>query len=115
GELLALSELLLQRRIEARDAMLAELVAARESLERQHQNDDKLVAEYGDRALLADRNIDRTFWLDALCDHVAGAPPDDRRRRYRYGTRRISATHRAPHPTRQNALSALAARLEPLD
>jgi hypothetical protein len=112
-ELMLLSELLLRRRVDARDATLATLVAERESLAT--RGNDHLVAEYVDRALLAPRIIDRAFWLDALCDHISSAPPADLRRRYHQAARRISATFRAPPRARQHALCALAARVEPLD
>jgi hypothetical protein len=112
-ELMLLSELLLRRRIDARDATLATLDAERESLVA--RGDDHLAAEYVDRALLAPRIIDRAFWLDALCDHVSTAPHAERRRRYHRAARRISATFRAPPRARQQALCALAARVEPLD
>lgn len=113
-ELLHFADLLLQRRIDARDAMLAPLVAQRDALDALPVDNDGIVIEYVDRALLADRTIDRLFWLDALCNRLDQTPPADRQRRYRVAARRISATYRAAHRTRQHALSALAARIAPL-
>ena len=75
---------------------------------------DEILAALTDRALLAERALDRAFWLDTLADFVIEAPPDERDDRYRAAARCIHATFRAEPRRRQHAVRVLAERMVPL-
>jgi hypothetical protein len=92
----AVTEALLRIRLEARDAMLARLVAARQNLLASTSDFDSLLRAATDRAMAAFRSLDRLFWFDSaaalIVDH------DDQRRadHVRTASRRIHANFSVP-------------------
>ena len=112
GELIA--EALLHLRRQARDIALERLTHERDALFAAAHLESDALPSLIDRALLAERALDRAFWLDALASFVADARPDERDARYREAARTIHATFRADPRRRQHAVRVLAERLVPL-
>lgn len=112
GELAA--EALLRLRRQARDIALERLSGERDALRTANRPTKELLAELVDHALLSERALDRTFWLDALASFICDASPDDRDSRYRSAARCIHASFRAEPHRRQHAVRVLAERVVPL-
>jgi hypothetical protein len=112
GELVA--EALLRLRRQARDIALERLVRERDALDGAKRSTPETLTVLIDHALLSERALDRSFWLDALACFVAAAPIDERDARYRAAARCINATFRAEPRRREHAVRVLAERLVPL-
>ena len=112
GELIA--EALLRLRRQARDLALERLINEHAALHTTSRPTNDILTALIDHALLSERALDRTFWLDALASFVNDASPDERDARYRAAARSIHATFRADPRRRQHAVRALAERLVPL-
>jgi hypothetical protein len=112
GERVASS--LLRMRLDARDRLLAPLVAERDVVCDPAREDRGVVAECVRRALEVDRSIDRLFWLSALADRLAARPAPAREALFTEAARRIGATFRVTPAERQQAMLFLADRLLPL-
>jgi hypothetical protein len=104
---------LLELRLEARDRLLAPLVAQREAL--LASNDLKqLAADVVDRALGSQSPLVRLFWLDALAARLTLCPLPERGDHFRNAARRIYATFAVSVLERGDAMRILAERLFPL-
>lgn len=112
GELVA--EALLRLRRQARDIALLRLDHERDALCAAPCPEREILTNLVERALLSERALDRTFWLEALATFVNDAAPDERDARYRHASRSIHATYRADPRRRQQAVRVLAERLVPL-
>ncbi|HEU4577884.1 MAG TPA: hypothetical protein VFS67_06500 [Polyangiaceae bacterium] len=112
GELVA--EALLRLRRQARDIALERLSRDQVELRATHRPTRDILAVLVDRALLCERALDRTFWLDALASFISDAASDERDARYRAAARCIHATFRAEPRRREHAVRVLAERLVPL-
>jgi hypothetical protein len=112
GELVA--EALLKLRRQARDIALERLTRERDALHTANRPTNDILATLVDHALLSERALDRTFWLDALACLVSDAPSDERDARYRAAARSIHATFRADPRRREHAVRVLAEHVVPL-
>lgn len=111
GELVA--EALLRLRRQARDIALERLSSEQIKLRATNRPTRDILAVLVDHALLCERALDRTFWLDALASFVSDAP-NERDDRYRAAARFIHATFRAEPRRREHAVRVLAERFVPL-
>lgn len=110
------AEALLAMRIEARDQALAALTAARSLVCQPTRGALEVIGDCVDRALAADRVLDRIFWLGALADEILkrAVDPNHNRRLYLAAARRINTTFRVSPRERQSAVCFLVDRLMPL-
>ena len=89
----AITLALVRDRLAVRDAMLAPLSAERDRLlEDQDRPTKQLLGDLIDRALDADREIDRFFWIDATGAVLHRQPHDEQVSLFRDIARRIYAT-----------------------
>lgn len=112
GELVA--EALLRLRRQARDVALERLTREHAALLAMSHPINDALAELVDRALLSERALDRTFWIDALVCAISNAPSDEHDAHYCAAARLIHATFRADPRRREHAVRVLAERLVPL-
>jgi len=109
------TEALLRRRIAVYDRHLADLVVARDQAACAIPDPRNLVPYFTDRALAAERYIDRQFWLMAATDFIATMNLDQRQALFRLAACRINATHHVPHRDRLDAIRFLVDRVVPLN
>jgi hypothetical protein len=111
GETLAKTMLAL--RLEAHDQAIAVLASLRAAVAAPSRDALEVTEDCVERALAADRVLDRTFWLDTLADQITerAVDADDRDRLYFASARRINTTFRVAPRERQHALRRLADRL----
>jgi len=109
-----ITEALLRRRVAVYDRFLAELVVARDKVARANPDPKHLVPHFTDRALAAERQIDRFFWLTAATDLISTMTLDERKALFRVAACLINATHHVPHRDRLDAIRFLADRVVPL-
>lgn len=112
GELVA--EALLRLRRQARDIALQRLIRERAELLATNRPTKDILTVLIEHALLSERALDRTFWLDALANFVSDASLDECDARYRAAARCIHATFRAEPRRREHAVRVLAERFVPL-
>lgn len=98
---------LFQLRVEARDAMLASLVAAAAVVCARKS----FVADCVDRALETESQLVRTFWLDALADVIRTRVPSTHQALFHAAARRIEATYAIAPLARHDAVRLLADRI----
>lgn len=108
-----LARRLLALRLEARDAMLAALVTARDQV-CANPNTDHVLADCVDRALAVQSPLERSFWLDTAAAVIRNAHPDRRQPHFHAAARRIEATFAATPRERHDAVRQLADHLVPL-
>jgi hypothetical protein len=110
-EFMAISEALLQARLQARDLALAPLRAELASI-RAGSSDtlDQIV----DRAMSSTRQIDRLFWLDTVAADIAGSPDELKPDLIRRAARRIRAVYEVPYGQRLAALRHLQQKALPI-
>lgn len=113
GELVA--EALLRLRLDARDRLLAPLLAERDVVCDPARDDQEAMVECLRRAFGAARSIDRLFWLSALVDRLTGRTSQQRQAAFLVVARRIGATFLVSPTERQDALRFLVERLISLD
>lgn len=110
-----IAQALWRLRLDARDHALVQLDAQRARACHDLRLDPfALLQNFVDRALAADRTIDRFFWLQAAVDVAHRERPSRHHDLFRTAARRIHATHRVPHRERLAAARFLAAKLIPL-
>ena len=73
-----------------------------------------LVAAFADRALDANRRIDRMFWLETTAETILAQPPSATEPLFHFAAQRIAATFRVNYGERLEAIRFLAARILPL-
>jgi hypothetical protein len=110
---IAIAEELLRARLDARDRLLAPLVVARDGARRNTDDLRERVLDFADRALAAERRVDRLFWLLAVAEDTARAKTDPAPLVGALA-RRIHATHRVPHKDRAEAVSIILENITPL-
>ncbi len=98
-------------RLEARDAMLASLVAARDVIVLASAT---ALANCVDRALATQSPLERTFWLDSLADFVRSRDQAQHAPLFYAAARRIEATFAVAPRERHEAVRLLADRVVPL-
>lgn len=106
---LAIATALWDERIKARDIVFRSLIDERDALD--HVDADVRLLELIDRALAADRELQRYFWLDAAAAVVLGHPPDRRRAAFERAARRIHTSYRVPHDRRLSVARAIAGKV----
>jgi hypothetical protein len=109
-----LARRLLELRLEARDCMLAPLVAARDTL-LASSNVNHITRDCVDRALATSSPLDRIFWLDTLGNALFAQPKPRQQPLFLAAARRIQVTLTVAPRERQEAIRHLAARLLPID
>jgi hypothetical protein len=106
---MAIATALWDERMKARDAVFVALGAERDALA--HIDDDARLIDLVDRALDADHEIDRYFWLTAVGELVLTHSPDQRRAAFERAARRIHTSFRVPHERRLDATRVIASKL----
>jgi hypothetical protein len=104
---------LLRVRLEARDRMLAPLVARRDTL-LASSDAPNVLNQLVDSALNTQSPLERAFWLDAVADQLNFQPVAQSQRLFLDASRRIYATFAITIRERQQAVRFLADRLVPL-
>ncbi len=112
----AITEALLRERLAARDRFLDGLVRERDAIIAAAGSDvtgalDALI----DRLVLAERSIDRHFWIDAIATVLATRDEDERRAAARRAAHRIHAVFRIDTHDRHRLVRMLLRRLWPLE
>ena len=97
-------------RIEARDTMLASLVAARD-IACAVPDTTRVVADCVDRALAVQSPLERTFWLDSLANVIRARDPAQHPALFAAAARRIEATFALTPRERHDAVRLLADRV----
>jgi hypothetical protein len=110
---IAIAEELLRARLDARDRILAPLVTARDTARCDTIDLRARVVGFVDRALAAERRIDRHFWLLAVAEDINRAKIDAAPLVGALA-RRIHATHRVPYKERAEAVSIILENITPL-
>lgn len=108
------AEALMRLRLEARDLLLAPLVKDREEVCHPSREGVDIVAACVDRALSAERTLDRQFWLGALAENLRGRSAEQRDALLLAAARRIHATFRVAPRERQDAVRYVNERAVPL-
>ncbi len=114
---LRFSELLLARRLEARDLALRLLESERNAVLQDETADPcDRVRTFLDNALGTDRHIDRIFWIEATANVVANHTGSESERHdlFRFAARRIHATYRIPYKDRLSLTRRLAQQTVPI-
>jgi len=110
----AIAEALLRERLAARDRALALPWKQLEDIDRTADDIHKRLLALIDRALDADRRIDRSFWILAAADLVRDQQPPHHTPLLRLAARRIHATRRIPHRERLALVRFLYAKAIPV-
>ena len=111
---IAVAEELLRARLAARDHLLAPLVHERDLARADIPDLRERVCRFVDRALAAERRIDRLFWLLAVADEINAHAKPDPGPFVVAAARRIHATHRVAYRERQEAVIFIHAHVVPL-
>jgi hypothetical protein len=111
---IAIAEELLRGRLHARDHMLAALIEACDATRAELPDIRGRVLHFVDRALAADRRIDRNFWLLAVADDINRHAKDAPAALLDAAARRVHATHRVTYRERQDAVLTIVAHVVPL-
>jgi hypothetical protein len=110
----AIAEELLRARLDARDRLLAPLVQARNVARTDIPDLRDRVLRFADRALTAERRVDRLFWLLTVAEEINVHAKADPAPLVGAAARRIHATHRVAYRERQEAVITLNAHVVPL-
>jgi hypothetical protein len=88
----AITQALIRERLAARDRLLTDLEHQRDELLTANPNPHQALSCLIDRALAADRTVDRLFWLHAASDRLVVQPKAQHPQLFRTVARRIHAT-----------------------
>jgi len=97
-------------RLEARDTMLASLVAARDIVSA-GPDTKRVVGDCVDRALAVQSPLERTFWIDSLAHVIRARDPAEQAALFAAAARRIEATFAVTPRERHDAVRLLADRV----
>jgi hypothetical protein len=111
---IAIAHELLRARLDARDHMLAPLVAHRDVARSDSPDVRERVLGFLDLALAADRRIDRLFWLLSVAEEITHGAKDDPAPLVAVAARRLHVAHRIPYRERQDAVRTIVAHIVPL-
>ncbi len=111
---LQITETLLAARMEARDLLLEPLQRELASLEDLLSDATDRLKAFLERATIADRQIDRLFWLTAVVDTINTQAAETHPSLLQHVSRRIHATFAIPHRERQSTFRFVASRVIPL-
>lgn len=110
-----ITEALLRERLAARDRFLEPLVRERDEILAAALGVGETLDALVDRVVLAERELDRHFWLDAAAAVLAPSEHDERRDLARRAARRIHAAYRLATRERDRLARMLLRRLWPLE
>lgn len=99
-------------RLAARDLVFDSFTRERDAIS--NSRADAGLVCFIDKALEAERQLERHFWLDAAAEVVLGTPPADRRSLFERAARRIHTSYRVAHERRMSTTRTLAAMVLPL-
>jgi hypothetical protein len=113
---LRISELLLERRLEARDLALGFLELEKDAIMQSRPSARDRMEAFLKNALTSERYIDSLFWFDATADVIetADAAGGKRDELFTAAARRVHAAYRLPYERRLAAVRFLARRAVPL-
>jgi hypothetical protein len=106
---MAITTALWDERMKARDAVFVALGAERDTLT--HTDDLARLIDFVDRAINADHEIERYFWLTAVGELVLTHPIDQRRAVFERAAGRIHTSFRVPYERRLDATRVIASKL----
>jgi hypothetical protein len=109
-----IAEALLRARIDTRDRVLAHLDRQRDALEHDAPDAEDLVKSTVDKALAAERRIDRLFWLQVTADTIRTQQPSTHQHMLRVAARRIHSTYKIAKNERLRATRFLFAKVVPI-
>ena len=107
----AVAEALWQRRLEARDHLLARLIRERDDLAGDFH---ARLASFTERVLSAPSALARLVWQDALADAIRREPSQTHKAHFDRVTRSVAAAYRVPRALRGAIVRDLAERLIPI-
>ena len=111
---LLITEALLRVRLDAQDRLLEPLRRTLASLLQLAADPIASLKALTDRALEADRQIDRLFWLGAIADHIRQQPGSRHAALLCFASRRIHAAFAVHYRDRQVAIRFISTRVIPL-
>ena len=111
---LRISEALLRLRLDAQDRLLAPLIHSRDTLLNRGADPIDTLKHLTDRALKADRQLDKLFWLGAAGDYICRQHRARHTALLRFTSRRIHTTFAVTCQDRQAAVRFVYARVIPL-
>lgn len=106
---MAIATALWDERMKARDAVFVALGAERDALT--HTDDHARLIDFVDRALNAEQEIERHFWLTAVAEIVLEHPTDQRRAVFERVAGRLHTSFRVPYERRLDATRVIASKL----
>jgi hypothetical protein len=106
---MAIATALWDERMKARDAVFVALGAERDALT--HTDDHARLIDLVDRAINAEQEIERYFWLTAVAEIVLERPTDQRRAVFERAAGRIHTSFRVPYERRLDATRVIASKL----
>lgn len=109
-----ITEALLRLRIDARDQLLVPLQRALDQTLRCFTDPLDTLKALIDRALAADRQLDRVFWLGGAANLIANQDDSRQADLLRFASRRVHGTFSVPVEERQPAVRFLCSRVIPL-
>lgn len=110
----AITEALIRERLAARDILLSGLRREREELMRGANEPRLLLHAFIDRAMAADRAIDRFFWLASAGETITDQPELEHKPLFKAAARRIHCTFAAHREARYTAQRVLARHVWPV-
>jgi hypothetical protein len=111
---LKITEALLRVRLDAKDRLLQPLSRTLDELLQLNTDPVVCLKTLTDRALDADRRIDRLFWLRAVVDHIQQQPASRHEALMDFVSRRIYARFAVPYTERQWAVRLIITKLTQL-
>ena len=108
---LKITEALLRTRLDAQDRLLQPLAQALDQLILLHTLPIACLKALTDRALDAERKLDRLFWLSALVDAINRQPSSQQQHLIDFISRRIYARFAIPYKDRQWAVRFIVTRV----
>jgi hypothetical protein len=110
-----ITDALKRLRLEARDFMLEHLTEAKDELLSTITDPNERLWVMLDRAMGAERQLDRIFWLEAAAEAIRHRPEAEHSDMVRRASRRIHATFSVPYEDRLAAVRTLARKVFPLE
>ena len=110
----AITEALIRERLAARDILLSGLRREREDLMRSANEPSLRLQSFIDRAMVADRAIDRFFWLASAGETITDQPELEHKPLFKAAARRIHCTFAAHREARYTAERVLARHVWPV-
>ena len=112
---LKITEELLRERLAARDYMLSPLFDNLEHILQNTKDDHERLKKIIDHSLMADRNIDRLFWLSSVSDQILIRPSAVHAELVRFFSRRVFASFDIPYAERLTMVQYVTSKVILLD